>query len=118
MEIHGSDIIINSNLPIADSLIRLLVQDHWPNMVYEIDERPDGVDMFVYKDEAAKKAWDEEGWSEENDTRMIYFIFDPGYKVVSATIDDYKTNEYIVKDIVQFIRKCDNGNTKDINVST
>lgn len=110
MEIHGSDIIIKSNIPIADSLIRLLIQDHWPQMTYEIDEREDAVDMLVYKDEEAKKAWDEEGWSKENDTTMIYVIFDKPSTEISITIDDHRKNKYIVEDMIQFIRNID-GNT-------
>lgn len=107
MEIHGSDIVINSDIPIADSLMRLLIQDHWPQMVYEIDGRDDAVDMLVYKNEEAKKAWDEEGWSKENDTTMIYIIFDKSSTEISLTIDDHKKNIHIVEDIVQFIRSCD-----------
>lgn len=108
MEIKGSDIVIKSNIPIADSLIRLLIQDHWPQMVYEIDEREDAIDMFVYNNEESKKAWDEEGWSKENDTTMIYVIFNKPATEINIIIDDYRKNKYIVEDIVQFIRKCDN----------
>jgi hypothetical protein len=112
MEIHGSDTIINSNIPIADNLIRLLVQDHWPQMVYEImNDRVGNVDLFLYKDEAALKAWDEEGWSETNDETMIYVILSKDAKEISVTIDDDAKNGYIVEDIIQFIRNID-GNTK------
>lgn len=112
MEIHGSDTLIKSSIPIADNLIRVLVQDHWPNMVYEImTDRVGNVDLFLYKDEAAKNAWDEEGWSEINDETMIYVIFAKESKEISVTIDDDARNRYIVEDIVQFIRNID-GNTK------
>lgn len=111
MEIHGSDIHIESKIPIADNLIRLLIQDHWPQMVYEINERDDTIDLFVYKNEEAKKAWDEEGWSKENDTTMIYVILESKGTQISVTIDDHKKNRHIVEDIIQFIRSVD-GNTK------
>lgn len=111
MEIHGSDTLIKSSIPIADNLIRILIQDHWPQMVYEIDERDDAIDLFVYKNEEAKKAWDEDGWSKENDTTMIYIIFELKSTQISVTIDDHKKNRHIVEDIIQFIRSVD-GNAK------
>jgi len=112
MEIHGSDTVIESKISIADNLIRLLVTDHWPKMVYEVMKCPDGsVDLFLYKDEAALKAWDEEGWSEANDETMIYVILAKDSKEVSITIDDDRKNQFIVDDIAQFIRNID-GNTK------
>jgi len=112
MEIHGSDITINSNIPIADSLIRVLVQDHWPQMIYEImTDRMGCIDLFLYKDEAAKNAWDEEGWSETNDETMIYVIIAKESKEISFTIDDERKNQFIVEDIIQFIKRCD-GNSK------
>ena len=111
MEIHGSDTIIKSTTPIADNLIRIIIQDHWPKMVYEIDERDDVVDMFVYKDEEAKKSWDEEGWTKENDTNMIYVILEAKGTQINITIDDYGKNKHIVEDIVQFIRNID-GNAE------
>jgi len=111
MEIHGSDTLLTSSIPIAENLIRLLVQDHWPNMVHELFSSNGSIDLFLYKDEAAKIAWDEEGWSEANDETMIYVILDKDSKEISITIDDDRKNNHIVEDIVQFIRKCD-GNTK------
>ncbi len=112
MEIHGSDTVITSNIPIAENLIRLLVEDHWPQMVHELMVCPDGtIDLFLYKDEEAKKAWDEEGWSETNDETMIYVILAKESKEISITIDDEQKNQFIVEDIAQFIRKID-GNTK------
>lgn len=108
MEIHGCDIVIESNLVIGDSLIRLLIQDHWPKMVYEIDEMSTGIDMLVYKDEDAKKKWDEVGWSEENDITMIGVIFRPDLKHITFVIDDNKKNKFIIDDIEQFIKRCDN----------
>ena len=110
MEMHGSDILIESKIPIADNLIRILIQDHWPKMVYEIDERPDVIDLFVYKDEKAKKAWDEEGWTKENDTTMIYVILDKQSTEINFTIDDHKKNRYIISDVIQFIRNIDEQN--------
>jgi hypothetical protein len=108
MEIHGSDTVIKSNIPIADNLIRLLVQDHWPQMVYEIMTCDDGsIDLFLYKDEAAKNAWDVEGWSEANDETMIYVIIAKESKEIILTIDDDCKNQFIVDDIAQFIKKCD-----------
>jgi hypothetical protein len=113
MEIHGSDFLIKSSIPIADSLIRFLVKDHWPSMVYEIMscDNDGSIDLFLYRDEAALKAWDEEGWSDENDETMIYVILAKESKEISITIDDDSNNKYIVEDIAQFIRKID-GNTK------
>nr|NIQ16384.1 hypothetical protein [Candidatus Dadabacteria bacterium] len=105
MEIHGSDFVVRSNIPIADNLIRFLIQDHWPKMVYEIDERPDATDMFVYRDEKAKEAWDGEGHSEENDEGMIYVIFDKTATEITLVIDDYKKNQHIVDDITEFTGK-------------
>ncbi len=112
MEIHGSDTLIVSNIPIAENLIRLLVEDHWPKMVHELMNCPDGsIDLFLYKDETAKNAWDKEGWSESNDETMIYIIFAKDAKEISITIDDDRKNNFIVEDIKQFIRNID-GNTK------
>lgn len=111
MEIHGSDTVIKSNIPIADNLIRLLVADHWPEMVYEImTDRVGCTDLFLYKNKEALKAWDEEGWSEINDETMIYVIIAKDYKEISITIDDDRKNQFIVEDIIQFVRKID-GNT-------
>lgn len=108
MDIHGSDTVINSNIPVAENLIRLLVQDHWPQMVHELMACPDGtIDLFLYKDEASRLAWDEEGWTEENDETMIYVILSKESKEVSITIDDDAKNQFIVDDIVQFIKRCD-----------
>jgi hypothetical protein len=111
MEIHGSDTVITSNIPIAENLIRLLVEDHWPQMVHELMTHEGVIDLFLYKDEAAKKAWDEEGWSETNDETMIYVILAKDAKEISITIDDDQKNQFIVEDIIQFIRGID-GNTK------
>ena len=111
MDIHVSDIIIKSDLPVADNLVRILIQDHWPHMIYEIDERTDGVDMFVYKNEEAKRKWDADGWKEENDTTMITVLFSVDLKEVSFTIDDNEINKYIVDDICQFIKGCNNVRT-------
>lgn len=109
MEIHGNDISIKSKIPIADNLIRLLIQDHWPDMVYEIDERPNATDMFVYFDEEAKEAWNIEGWSEKNDLTMIYIIFAENATKISFTFDDNKKNKPIIDDLLQFIRNCNEG---------
>lgn len=108
MEIHGSDTVITSNISIAENLIRLLVEDHWPQMVHELMTCPDGtIDLFLYKNEDAKKAWDEEGWSEANDETMIYVILAKDAKEISITIDDDRANQLIVDDIVQFIKRID-----------
>lgn len=112
MEIHGCDIVVKTNIPIADNLIRMLIQDHWSEMVYEIDERPEATDLFVYKNEQAKNIWNEEGSSEENDKDMIYVILDKQSTQITFVIDDHKKNKYIVDDIIQFISNCENRYTK------
>ena len=112
MEIHGCDTVIKSNIPVADNLIRLIVQDHWPRMVYEIMTCDDGTtDLFLYKDDTAQRAWDIEGWSDANDKTMIYVIISADSKELSLTIDDERKNQFIVDDLTQFIQRCD-GNTQ------
>ena len=104
MEIHGCDIVVDTRIPIADSLIRILIQDHWPEMVYEIDE---GADFFIYKNEEVKKSWDID-YTTENDADMIYVLFRKDFKEITFVIDDDKKNKYIVDDVIAFIRRCEN----------
>jgi hypothetical protein len=106
MEIHGCDTVITSNIPIAENLIRLLVQDHWPKMVHELDERDGVIDLFMYENEAAKKAWDDEGWSETNDADMIYAILAKECKEITIVIDDNRKNQFILEEIPNKLDAC------------
>lgn len=104
MEIGGCDIIIESKIPIAPNLVQLIIQDHWPKMVVELDE---GDDFFAYKDELAKIAWDAQLADCCYDADMIYVLFREDHKQVTFVIDGDKKLQYIIDDITQFIRNCE-----------
>ncbi len=115
MEIHGCDICVKwETVPLNPSLVEILIEDHWPNMVTELDSAlPDQVWLFVYKDANAKKAWDEDIPDDCGGTDMISVIWDKdNLNEVWFVVDDNKINKYIVDDIQQFIRKCENGDAE------
>jgi hypothetical protein len=113
MEIHGCDVCVKSEkIPLNTSLVEILVEDHWPEMVTELDTSDTAqLWLFLYKDQTAKNLWDEN--IEHGDgTDMISAIWTYSKpNEVWFVIDDNKANKYIIDDIEQFIRNCEHGNT-------
>jgi hypothetical protein len=100
MEIHGCDIFFeNVNKEITEDLVVPVIKKYWPDVVYEKQIEDDVVHLFIHPNKEAEKAWDDEGWSEENDTTLIYVIWDAVKHQITFVIDDNKTNRYIVDDI-------------------
>ncbi len=110
MEIGGCDIVVDFKIPVAPNLVKLIIQDHWPAMVVEIDENED---FFAYENQEAKNVWDND-FDESYDAKMIYVLFRDDFKEVSFVIDSNKKIKYIVDDIIQFIRKCEPDETNNI----
>ena len=80
MDIGGKDIVFEGtfNLSTAENIVEIFYI-LWPNAVVETEtDNEDSVEFpiewFIYKDQAAKDSWDEDGRSEENHDKMVYLI--------------------------------------------
>ena len=90
MEIGGTDVVLMARpgVPVTEMILRR-VQFLWPECVFE-DANTGGQhpiwsesvwlygtgskEFFVYRDEAAALAWDQDGGTEENLDTMLYFL--------------------------------------------
>jgi hypothetical protein len=100
MEIHGCDIFFeNVTCEITEDLVVPVIKKYWPDVVYEKQIEDGVVHLFIHPNHEAEKAWDDEGWSEENDTTLIYVIWNAVKHQLTFVIDDNKTNKFIVDDI-------------------
>lgn len=100
MEIHGSDIFFeNVQCKITEDLVVTVIKKYWPDVVYEKQIEDGVVHLFIHPNQEAEKAWDDEGWSEDNDTTLIYVIWNEAKHSLTFVIDDNKKNKYIVDDI-------------------
>lgn len=104
MEIGGYDIVIETLLSPseAEETILHIIRDYWPDLV---TERPDdGLyehEMFIYKDQAAKDSWDDDGGTDDNLTTMIMTIIDENHHQVTVVHDNnWKIIEELRKGLV------------------
>ena len=106
MEIHGCDICVKCDKSLTPSLVELIVKNHWPNMVTELDcALPDQTWLFLYKNQNAKNIWDE-GVAVDDDADMIIAIWTKDItNEVWFVIDDNKILQYIVDDIQKETRQ-------------
>lgn len=102
MEIHGSDIIVEHEGYVDPQKIIETIKSFWKNLVIEDDGTESG--FFVYENQEAKESWDNKGWSEDNDKRMIYVIVREG-RDIAFVIDDKKENLNIIKEVKKSIMK-------------
>ena len=100
MEIHGCDLFFeNITCEVTEDLIIPVIKKYWPDVVYEKMFEDGVVHLFIHPNTEAEKAWNEEGWSEENDTTLIYIISNAAKHQCTFVIDDNKINKFIVDDI-------------------
>lgn len=100
MELHGSDIIFRDvKVSISEDNITPIVRKHWPDLVYEAMMEDGDLHLFMHPTQIAEEAWNEEGWSEENDKTLIYMIWDKAKCELTFVIDDNRENRFIVYDI-------------------
>ena len=84
--------MILKGIPPSKERVVETIKQFWPDAVVE----DDGDDYFIYKDEAAKRGWEDEGWSESNDADMIYVL---PRENVTVVIDDNKSLMHLVEAI-------------------
>lgn len=89
--------MILQGIPPSKEEVVETIRQYWPDLVVE----DDGDDYFIYKNEAAKKSWDGEGWSETNDADMIYVL---PREDVTVVIDDNKQLSYMVEAIQELMK--------------
>jgi hypothetical protein len=74
MEMHGSDIFIRSNSSTAfeDAIdeVRLV----WKDSVLETESSDRLREAFIYTSPGDKDAWDQLGWTVENDNKLIHIL--------------------------------------------
>lgn len=93
MELHGNDFGVQCKDGTTLDDIVEVVKQFWPNAILEVD----GSDSsYIYPNENAKTSWDNEGWSEENDTTMILVVQNNDDGEIWFTIDDNKVNMPII----------------------
>lgn len=90
MEIGGSDMIIKGKSLTKEKIVEV-IRTFWKDLVVEHDNE---FDFFVYKNQAAKDAWDLD-CGEQND--LIYVL--PRKNELTLVIDDKKVNLPIVEAI-------------------
>ena len=90
MEIGGIDIVLAArrNAPVAEIVLRR-IRLMWPHCVFEDAERPgchpisspwvwfsgtQSTEFFIYRDDEAARAWEEQGATAENQDAMIHVL--------------------------------------------
>jgi hypothetical protein len=113
MEIHGTDIILKGTPP-TDEDILSAVRKFFPDLVFERYD-DSGRGLLIYRDEAAKKSWDEKGWSAENDVSLVHVLF--GKNSLTVVVDDGGRNRDIVAGITALMLGTDAFHAVDIHTS-
>ena len=73
MDIGGNDFILPVHGRAPDQLFQFIegiVREHWPEFVVEADEN----ERFYYRNEAARRMWEESGRTNDNDDQMLHVI--------------------------------------------
>jgi hypothetical protein len=110
MEIGGSDMIFSTSLTNQESrqLIEKLVTEDWPDAVYESAEDKCPENCFIYENEAAKLAWDDENCRDHlPDANMLYVLF--GHRQITVVHDHHQgcATERLAKKIALYFTKLD-----------
>lgn len=104
MDIHGSDIFFeNVKAFINEDVVVPIIKNYWPDLVYEAMVENGVLHLFIHPNQAAEEAWNEDGWSEENDTTLIYMIWNKIKCELTFVIDDFKKNKIIIDKVQEVL---------------
>lgn len=90
---------------------------HWPDAVFEecsggaLFDRFEAVpfgrldELFVYRDAAAAKLWDEEGAVPEALHKMIHVVSDPGFLTLAVDDPDEPATRSIVATVKSYVQE-------------
>ena len=94
MQIGGYDILFKTHgtYPDVEAAVLNACKSQWPDMVVEYDSSQE---FFVYEDQAAQDAWDNDV---QNDNKMIYIMYDKNDCDLTLVVDNPKDDK--VKGII------------------
>jgi hypothetical protein len=101
MSIGGEDTVLKApiDLPVADLVLRVCSR-HWPSCLFQDEGEvsyhaltdhalwlslTDSAEFFVYRDAAAARKWDEDGFDASDPNSMLYFIVSRSDRADSRT---------------------------------